>query len=257
MANVKKYISLDKLDLFHSKSVEEMLANNTTVLSSAKKYTDDELASFSTEMNEALDSLVTEIGNVANKEHTHTISQVNGLQAELNAKEIKGSADSALASAKSYTNEEIETALNLAKNYTDNEIISAISSLGVSKTLLEILPLQTATVEGQTEFYIDYETFDASTDKILVQNGARLLYPNVDFTAYGNKVTLVEGVPLGRTIGMYLFKDVVVPYSDYAVSGSTIVDGTITKDKLSSDIQNEINGLRATVDELKAYLDID
>lgn len=140
--------------------------------------------------------------------------------------------------------------------YVRNEVADAIASLGVTKTLMETLPIQTAITEGQTEFAINFDAFDATTDKVLVQSGITMLYQDADYTVSGKTVILSEGVPLGRTIGMYVFKDVVVPYSEYSVAGSTIVDGSITKDKLSADVQSELTVLKATVDELKAHLGI-
>jgi hypothetical protein len=334
---IKKYLSLDKLDLFYEKLKAKMSSDNTSTLDSAKAYTDAELLEFAGEMNEAIGLINTAIEGKADTVHTHTISQVDGLQAELNSKEAKGSAEAALSEAKSYTDTEVASTLesanshtntkiaelingapttldtlgeiatafaenkdvvealneaigskanathghaisdvtNLqttldgkenkgsasnalaeAKSYTDTKVADAIASLGVAKTLMETLPLQTATIEGQTEFAINFDAFDASTDKVLVQSGITMLYQDADYTVSGKTVILSEGVPLGRTIGMYVFKDVVVPYSEYSVAGSTIVDGSITKDKLSADVQSELTVLKATVDELKAHLGI-
>lgn len=112
-----------------------------------------------------------------------------------------------------FTNEEITTIKQIDKT---------LSSLTQSKTIFEPLPIQVATVEGQTQFTVNYDTFDAENDTLLVQSGITMLYPNVDFTVSGNTVTLTEGVPLGRTIGMYMMKIVQVPMSNNIISYGTV-----------------------------------
>ena len=69
-----------------------------------------------------------------------------------------------------------------------------------------------ATKENQTTFDIDLAGFDASADIVLVQSGRTMLFPNSDFTVVGSQVVLNEGVPIDRTIGIYVFKN--APVSD-------------------------------------------
>lgn len=64
-----------------------------------------------------------------------------------------------------------------------------------------------ATTENQTTFDIDLAGFDASADIVLVQSGRTMLFPNSDFTVVGSQVVLNEGVPIDRTIGIYVFKN--------------------------------------------------
>lgn len=125
--NEKKYMSDVSLSKYDAMIKDRMASDDATVLSNAKKYTDDELTNFATEIDEAVDLLATAIESKADTVHTHTISQVDGLQAELNAKEAKGSSDTALASAKLYTDSEVDATLASAKSYTDTEVASALS----------------------------------------------------------------------------------------------------------------------------------
>lgn len=143
---IKKYISLAKLNLFYNKLIAKMTADDTNTLSSAKKYTDDELTDFSAEMNEAIDLLSTTVDGKANSVHTHAISQVDGLQAELNSKEAKGSANTALSEAKSYTDTEVASALSDAKHYTDTELAGLIN--GAPTTLDTLGEIATAMAEN-------------------------------------------------------------------------------------------------------------
>lgn len=71
MANTKKYLSKDKLDLYDEKLKAKISADDTATLSSAKKYTDDELTNFATEIDEAVDLLTTAIESKADIVHHH------------------------------------------------------------------------------------------------------------------------------------------------------------------------------------------
>lgn len=114
---IKKYLSLDKLDLFYEKLKTKMSSDNASTLASAKDYTNQELVDFAGEMNEAIDLLDTAIGSKAsqsdltalqttvdgkaNATHNHAISDVANLQAQLDSKAEVGhthTVDSALSS---------------------------------------------------------------------------------------------------------------------------------------------------------------
>lgn len=68
------------------------------------------------------------IATKADKDHTHAIADVNGLQAALDGKETSGAADSALTSAKSYTDTKISALINSAPTTLDTlgEIATAM-----------------------------------------------------------------------------------------------------------------------------------
>lgn len=122
--------------------------------------------------------------------------------------------------------------------YVDDQI-SSIASTGIPK--LVVYPLsQEATVDGQTEFEIDLDNFDIDTDTVLVQSGRTMLFPDVDFTVSSNKVTLNEGVPSGRTIGIYVFKNVPIG-NDGSISGVVLKTGSLPLDRLAEDTIPVVN----------------
>lgn len=115
-------------------------------------------------------------------------------------------------------------------SYVDEQV-AKITEVGVPKLNVYTLE-QAATTEGQTTFPINLDTFDSSTDTVLVQSGRTMLSPVSDFTVSGKNVVLTEGVPLGRTITIYVFKNVPAG-EDGSVSGSVIADGSIAASKLA------------------------
>lgn len=147
MGILKKYISLDKLDLFYIKLKDEISSSNTATLSDAKSYVDEELSSFAGEMNEAIGLLDTAIEGKADSVHTHAISQIDGLQEELNSKDAKGSAESALSEAKSYTDTEVASALESANSHTNTKIAELIN--GAPTTLDTLGEIATAFAENK------------------------------------------------------------------------------------------------------------
>lgn len=114
--------------------------------------------------------------------------------------------------------------------YVDEQI-ALVTSTGIPK--LMVYPLSAiAETEGQTVFTIDLSTFDATTDTVFVQSGRTMLAPEQDFNIVDNTVVLVEGVPAGRTITIYVFKNVPMG-EDGSVSGAVIADGTIPASALA------------------------
>lgn len=113
--------------------------------------------------------------------------------------------------------------------YVDKQI-ALVTETGIPK--LMVYPLSvTATEDNQTTFPIDLSTFDVDTDTVLVQSGRTMLFPNQDFTVNGSTVVLNEGVPSGRTIGIYVFKNVPLG-EDGSVSGQVIAAGSLPLDRL-------------------------
>ena len=136
--------------------------------------------------------------------------------------------------------EELEQVLTDAKAYTDTQI-SLVTETGIPK--LMVYPLSVvASTENQTTFEIALDSFDANTDTVLVQSGRTMLFPNQDFTVNGKNVVLNEGVPSGRTIGIYVFKN--VPIGDEgSVSGTVISAGSIPWDRMEENgtVQGYLN----------------
>lgn len=127
------------------------------------------------------------------------------------------------------TNKYLESKFVAANRYAD-QAIANVTATGIPKLL--IYPMQcVATTDGQTTFDIDLETFDTTTDTVLVQSGVTMLFPNADFTVSNKKVTLLEGVPVGRTIGIYVFKNMPAG-EDGSVSGAAIIPNSLDLDRL-------------------------
>lgn len=146
-------------------------------------------------------------------------------------------------------------------------IISAIpqggSSSGGGNSEVHV-EKKVATIDGQTTFAIDLTTFDKDKDFVFVQSGITTLLVGEDFNVVDNSVVLTEGVPVGRTIGVYILKNVPMTDTEEMISGVYIEPGTIPLDRLeeiptsecsvTSDIPlhlsvNADGGLRITYDD--------
>lgn len=90
--------------------------------------------------------------------------------------------------------------------------------------------------DGQTEFQIPMTTFDYSKDTVMVFSGRVKLSAIDDQVLVGTTVILTEGVPLGRTIDILVFKSVVTPDEEVALSGVNIAKGTIPLDRMMEEI---------------------
>ena len=126
-------------------------------------------------------------------------------------------------------------------DYVDQQIAKS-AEVGVPK--LMVYPLsQVSTSDNQTIFNISLNTFDATTDTVLVQSGRTMLFPNEDFTVSGKTVVLNEGVPKDVVIGIYVFKNVPLG-EDGSVSGVVIAPNSIPLDRLGEgNINSSIFGL--------------
>ena len=107
-----------------------------------------------------------------------------------------------------------------------------------SYTTLIPLDLVAATEENQTVFPINLETFDPETDSVMVKSGITVLHQNADYTVEGKTIVLTEGVPVGRTIGIDVIKNVITTEEENVptVSGSVITDGSIDLSKLATPV---------------------
>lgn len=113
--------------------------------------------------------------------------------------------------------------------YVDQQI-TLVTATGIPKLNVYPLPVE-ATEDGQTVFNINLSTFDAVTDTVLVQSGITLLSPNRDYSVVDGTVVLTNGVPAGRTLDIWVFKNVPMG-DDGSVSGKVIAPGTLPLDRL-------------------------
>ena len=97
--------------------------------------------------------------------------------------------------------------------------------------------------EGQTNFPIEYSTFDYKKDTVFVISGRTILTPDLDYTLVGDKVVLVEGVPKDRTVTIRILKNVNTDAVDKTMSGAYIEDGSIPLSKLAEpvDVSGQID----------------
>lgn len=104
-----------------------------------------------------------------------------------------------------------------------------------------------AEADGQTEFSINLSTFDYMTDSVLVQSGRTLLSPTLDYTVLEHSIVLNEGVPAGRTIDIYVYKNVENLDEEKTISGLQIAEGSIPLNRLNGSVGGQLK----TFTELK------
>ena len=127
-------------------------------------------------------------------------------------------------------------------------------SAGGGGNLVQHREILVAETDKQTDFEIQLETFDANKDSILLQSGRTLLFPEADFTIEGKTIKLKEGVDVGRTIGIYIFKS--MPYADDETyfNGALLENGSISMDKLGEDITAELDELKKSGSDGKSLV---
>lgn len=81
----KTYLSGAKLSLYDEKIKAKMATDDSAMLDSAKTYTDEELTSFGTEVDDALGALTSALAEKAPATHGHEISDVTNLQNTLDS----------------------------------------------------------------------------------------------------------------------------------------------------------------------------
>ena len=118
----------------------------------------------------------------------------------------------------------------------DETLISFFEELASSggTKLVQHRQIVAAETAGQTEFTIELETFDSENDSIMVQSGRTMLFPDTDFTISGNVITLKEGVSAGKTIGIYIWKNLKQVDEETFINGSQLADGSVPLSKLES-----------------------
>ena len=121
----KTYLSGERLSLYDEKLKAKMATDDSVTLGSAKTYTDEELAAFGIEVDEALGALASAVNSKAPATHNHKISDVTNLQSELDGKSDAGhthTIDSALST----------TSTNPVQNKIVNAAIQDAKSAGTT-----------------------------------------------------------------------------------------------------------------------------
>lgn len=106
----------------------------------------------------------------------------------------------------------------------------------VNGSLVMYNPTAVAEQDGQTEFTINLSTFDSSTDALWVQSGRTMLSPALDFSVSGKKVILNEGVPKGRDLTFFIFKNISQLDNERTLNGVNIGVGTLPVDRLAENV---------------------
>ena len=115
--------------------------------------------------------------------------------------------------------------------YYVDEQVRLITEVGVPKLVVYTF-VSFAETEGQTVFPINLESFDVNTDTVFVQSGRTMLSPNLDFTIVDNSIVLKEGVPQGRNVDVYVFKNIPVG-EEGGVTGLVLMKNSVPLDRLT------------------------
>lgn len=97
-----------------------------------------------------------------------------------------------------------------------------------------------AETDGQTEFTIDLSTFDYLTDSVWVVSGRTILSATLDYTVLEHSVVLNEGIPLGRTLDIYVYKNVENLDEEKTISGLQIAEGSIPLNRLAASVGGQM-----------------
>ena len=93
---------------------------------------------------------------------------------------------------------------------------------------------------GQTLFPIDLSTFNFRTDSVLVISGRTILSPAHDYVVQSKSVVLNEGLPEGRTLDIYVFKNVELPDAEKTIDGKQIAPASIPIDRIDGTVGGKI-----------------
>lgn len=129
----------------------------------------------------------------------------------------------------------------------DESLISFFERLASTSgggQLVQHKQIVAAETDGQTEFPIELETFDAANDCIMVQSGRTLLFPDTDFTISGNNIVLKAGVKTGKTIGIYIWKNLKQVDEETFINDSQLADGAVSMEKLGEDVTAELEEIK-------------
>lgn len=97
-----------------------------------------------------------------------------------------------------------------------------------------------ATVNNTTQFTIADSTFNPVTDKLKIYQDNMLIRKDDNYTLTGMVVTLAEALNIGDKIYYEIGKNAVSSISNYMADGGLIREESISKKKLTKDLQNEL-----------------
>lgn len=259
-AEVTAYIDAKELAAYQSAQAAAVSEQNALNSANAAKASEQAAKQYQEQACACATNAKTSETNAAKSENNASASERNAAKSEAEAKEAAEQAKS-IAGGDFLERPVYDTQGKKRDifNYVDEQI-ALITQTGIPKLTIDVLPV-VATTDNQTVFEIVHDTFDILTDTVAVQSGMLKLSPNRDYTIEGNTVVLTNGVPAGRTLDIWIFKNVPMG-DDGSVSGKVIADGTLPLSALekmpevtvTSDIPlhlsiNENGGLRITYDD--------
>lgn len=110
-----------------------------------------------------------------------------------------------------------------------------------SGNLVRYVVSHTAETDGQRQFAIDISTFNAATDSVWVVSGRTLLSATHDYVVQSRSVVLNEGVPAGRTVDIYIYKNVENLDTEKTIDGIQIAVGSIPLDRLNGSVGGKLH----------------
>jgi len=114
------------------------------------------------------------------------------------------------------------------KEYVDNEI----NKIPINGKMVYMIDTLVAVEDGQREFIVPFDTFDDAIDVLKVYQGQLVLHKNSDFVVSGMKVVLTEGVSIGTTITMEVFKQIETNETEEYMSGRSIRKDSLPLDRV-------------------------
>ena len=137
----------------------------------------------------------------------------------------------------------------MAFNAFDNfvEIQKLKKELSAKSGNLVVYPIShVAETDGQRQFAINISTFNPLTDNVFVVSGRTFLSSTLDYVVQSHSIVLNEGVPVGRTVDIYVFKNVENPDEEKTIDGLQIAVGSIPLDRLSGSVGGKLHMYNAS-----------
>lgn len=148
----------------------------------------------------------------------------------------------------------------MAFNAFDNfvEIQKLKKELSAKSGNLVIYPIShVAETDGQRQFAINLSTFNPLTDNVFVVSGRTFLSQTLDFVVQSHSIVLNEGVPKGRTLDIYVFKNVENPDTEKTIDGLQIAVGSIPLDRLNGSVGGKLVMYSANVTATEGQTEFD
>lgn len=109
-----------------------------------------------------------------------------------------------------------------------------------SGNLVRYVVSHVAETDGQTLFPIELSTFNFRTDSVWVVSGRTMLSATYDYVVQSQSVVLNEGVPAGRTVDIYVYKNVENPDAEKVIDGRQLGIGSIPLDRLVETVATQV-----------------